>query len=107
MIQWLLIFGIPFLIFTLILEYLSNGTFTLSSVSFTLKIFAVVYVLVLLTSLRDHQEKTTRAEKRARRNAAVQQQLQSGHEPKDSTSPRTEPDDPVQPEHGHDNRSDS
>ena len=58
MIQWLLIFGIPFLVFNLILEYLSNGTFTLNSVYFTIKALAVVYVLTLLLALRDHQKKT-------------------------------------------------
>ena len=107
MIQWLLVFGVLILGFSLIFEYLSDGTVTLNSVYFTIKALAVVYVLTLLSSLRDHQEKTTQAEKRARRNAAVQQQLQSDHEPKDSTSTRTEPDDPVRPVHGRDNRSDS
>lgn len=107
MIQWLLVFGVLILGFSLIFEYLSDGTVTLNSVYFTIKALAVVYVLTLLSSLRDHHEKTTQAEKRARRNAAVQQQLQSDHEPKDSTSTRTEPDDPVRPVHGRHNRSDS
>lgn len=107
MIQWLLVFGTLILAFNLILEYLSDGTITLNSVYSTIKVLAIVYVVVLLTSLRDRQGKKMRSEKKARRNAAVQEQLQSGHEHKDSTSPRTDPDDPVQPERSHHDRSDS
>ena len=107
MIQWLLVFGTLILAFNLILEYLSDGTITLNSVYSTIKVLAIVYVVVLLTSLRDRQEKKMRSEKKARRNAAVHEQLQSSHEHKDSTSPRTDPDDPVQPERSHDDRSES
>ena len=106
-VQWLVILGLPFLALNLLIEYLRDGALTLNSVYFTLKVLPFIYLLILTIALRDHREKKDRAEKRARRNAEVEQQLQSRHEHQTSIPSRTEPDDPLQSERSHHDRPES